>query len=125
MASNVDLSCRIWDCEVDPLVIGELGSLEHLRDILETSEEYPSKFLTAGDLVWLSDLTPHEALPLAMDSYRQYFRLVTHKVSVWYEKHSTKNPLGIVPDPEITRVLDYDKFVDSRARAVRAENVEG
>ena len=46
-----------------------------------------------------TDTTAHESLPVDEDTYRQYFRFVTSAVSVWYENHSTKNPLGIVPDP--------------------------
>jgi hypothetical protein len=44
------------------------------------------------------------------DCYRQFFRLVTSKVSVWYDKHSTKNPLGIFPGSD-TQILYNDKFI--------------
>ena len=51
----------------------------------------------------MSDVTPHESVPFAEAAHRQYFRLVTSSVSVWYAKHSTANPLGCQPDPSITR----------------------
>ena len=54
--------------------------------------------------------TPHESLPLETSGYRQFFRLVTSQVSLWYRDHSTPNPLGVEPDPQITRVVVGDKF---------------
>ena len=36
--------------------------------------------------------------------------LVTSRVSLWYRDHSTANPLGVVPDPAITRTLAGNKF---------------
>ena len=42
--------------------------------------------------------------------YRQFFRLVTSKVSFWYRDHSTPNPLGVRPDPTITLTVVGDKF---------------
>ena len=41
---------------------------------------------------------------------RQFFRIVTSKVSLWYKNHSTPNPLGVEPDPNITKVVVGDKF---------------
>ena len=43
-------------------------------------------------------------------AYRQFFRLVTSKVSFWYKDHSTPNPLGVEPDPTITLTVVGDKF---------------
>ena len=68
--------------------------------------------------------TPHESLPLKKGAFRQFFRLVTSqvvinslfislfasKVSLWYADHSTANPLGVKPDPAITRIVVGDKF---------------
>ena len=61
-------------------------------------------------MYWITDRTPHESLPLKEETYRQYFRLVTHQVSLWFEDHSTKNPLGLVPDPKITKIVKGSKF---------------
>ena len=47
---------------------------------------------------------------LEQDTFRQYFRIVTSNVSFWYKDHSTPNPLGVVPDPSITKTVVGDKF---------------
>ena len=54
--------------------------------------------------------TPHESLPLPEGAYRQFFRLVTSQVSFWYKDHSTANPMGVGPDPTITKTVVGDKF---------------
>jgi len=106
MASNVDDSTEIFSAVVeDPRMIGELGSCEHLRESLGTGTK-----LKAGEVCWFTDRTPHESLPLPVGTKRQFFRLVMSQVSVWYSEHSTANPLGIIPDPEVTRVLHGSKF---------------
>lgn len=56
---------------------------------------------------WFTDRTPHEALPVEKDTFRQYFRLVSHKVSVWWQQHSTPNPFGVQPD---CKILTHSKF---------------
>ena len=61
--------------------------------------------MKSNTIYWITDRTPHEALPLAHQTYRQYFSLVTHEVSLWFEDSSTKNPLGVEPDPCITKVV--------------------
>ena len=58
-------------------------------------------------MYWMTDSCPHESMPLPELTYRQWFRYVTSAVSVWYEKHSTKNRLGIKPNCQI--IFD-DKF---------------
>ena len=69
--------------------------------------------MDANTLYWITDRTPHESLPLTAGTYRQYVRVVTSEVSLWFEEHSTKNPLGVVPDPSITKVVKGSKFVDN------------
>lgn len=109
MASNVEKSCRIWNCQImDDNMIGELGNIEHLRDFLPESE-----FMAKNELYWLTDRTPHESFRLTQRTHRQFFRLVTSQVSLWYEDHSTKNPLGVVPDPEITQIVMGSKFAET------------
>ena len=49
MASTVSGSTRVWDAQVAPAVIGELGDLEHVRAALGRSVE-----LQAGELVWMT-----------------------------------------------------------------------
>ena len=106
MASNVSDSCRIYNCEImNDALIGELGDIEHLRGYLPEGET-----MKKNSIYWLTDRTPHESLPLKKGKNRQFFRLVTSEVSLWYEDHSTKNPLGVVPDHEITRIVKGSKF---------------
>jgi hypothetical protein len=50
-----------------------------------------------GRLYWLTDLTPHEAMPALESGPRQFFRLVSPKIGVWFTKHNTPNPLGVQP----------------------------
>lgn len=112
MASNVPNSCKIWNCKIlqpddgSPDVVGEHGNIEHLRAFLPSSCEV----LNANTVYWFTDRTPHESLPLTEGTYRQFFRLVTSQVTYWYEEHSTKNPNGVVPDPNITKVVRGSKF---------------
>jgi hypothetical protein len=62
-----------------------------------------------GEIVWLTDATPHEALPLDAAVSRQFFRVVTSGLSVWHAAHCTPNPLGIVPGPEVI-IATENKF---------------
>jgi hypothetical protein len=59
MASNISNSCTVWNAEVEPSHIGKLGSLEHLRPLLGKGAS-----VAAGELIWITDRTPHESLPL-------------------------------------------------------------
>jgi hypothetical protein len=43
--------------------------------------------LKAGELCWLTDRTPHMPLPASLKTHRQFFRVVTEGVNVWYAKH--------------------------------------
>ena len=90
-------------------VVGKLGDIEHLRRCLGEGHS-----IKANNMIWMSDTTPHESLPLRKGTYRQYFRLVTSDISVWYSKHSTPNPYGIVP-PSNVLIIDDDKFEASKA----------
>ena len=108
LASSVSDSCRAWNCSVDPDIIGTLGDVEYLRGFLPSDGEV----LKPGQLYWITDKTPHESLPLKERTYRQFFRLVTADVSLWYKDHSTANPLGVDPDPAVTKIVAGDKFSD-------------
>lgn len=108
MASSVDGTCAIWDCQINDKAIGHLGDIEHLRYVL--NEYNGCKKTTKWAIYWLTDRTPHESLPMLESGYRQFFRLVTHKVSVWYEQHSTPNPNGVIPDEKITQIIKKNKF---------------
>ena len=66
-----------------------------------------------GEMVWITDCTPHESLPLKAGTSRQYFRLVTSQISIWYADHSTPNPLGIKP-PKHVKIVHGNKFDRSK-----------
>ncbi len=100
MASTIAGSCAIWDRYVK--VPGPMGDCEHLRCELGSGQ-----LLDANELVWLTDRTPHEALPVMETTPRQWFRLVTSLVDVWYRQHSTANRLGIQPP---CRIIETNKF---------------
>ena len=119
MASNVSDSCRFYNCEImNDKLIGELGDIEHLREFMPKGE-----VMEKDSLYWFTDRTPHEALPLKGREHRQFFRLVTSQVSLWYIDHSTKNPLGVIPDPEITKIVKGSKF--DKEGVVLVKNVRG
>merc|ERR1712087_653476 len=63
--------------------------------------------LQANELIWMTDRTPHESMPLKGDQPRQFFRLVTRGIDTWFAAHSTMNPLGVQPEATI---VNYDKF---------------
>eukprot|EP00794_Sanderia_malayensis_P004882 gene4882-5522_t len=106
MTLNVNESCKVYNCEIiNDDLIGELGDIEHLREFMPEGVT-----MDRNCLYWITDRTPHESLPLKESTTRQFFQLVTKDVSLWYEDHSTKNPLGVVPDPEITRIVKGSKF---------------
>lgn len=105
MASSVANTCKIWPLQIckPEQVTDSHGSLEHMRESLGEG-----RLLGANEMVWFTDTTPHESLPLVSSSpgekyvYRQFFRLVVGPISVWYSKHNTPNPLGVQPDAVIS-----------------------
>lgn len=105
MASTISNSCRIYNALIDKRsgIVDCHGGCEHLRPLI--GEE---RCLRAGELVWLTDRTPHESIPIARGQYRQFFRLVTSKISVWYSAHSTPNPN--VPVPDDVLIIPDNKF---------------
>lgn len=59
-------------------------------------------------------------MPLERTQHRQYFRLVCGKVSKWFGEHSTANPTGTRPPPDVEIVFG-NKFAifDSRCQSKR------
>lgn len=97
MASNVHASCRAWNVRVED------------RDPHGGCEEpdAPETLLGRNELWWMTDRCPHEALPAESSYYRQFFRLISPDVSLWYARHNSENPLGVKPGCE---VVGYSKF---------------
>ena len=120
MASNVADSCAVWDCGLSVVsvenedggvsreIIGHLGDIEHLRDSLPDDQRMVMK---ANEIYWICDRTPHESLPMKESGYRQFFRLVTSDVNIWYEEHSTPNPNGVKPDETKVTIIKGNKFI--------------
>lgn len=102
MASTIPDSCRAWDTHIE--APGTMGDCEHLRGNLDVGE---SILMQRNGLYWLTDSVPHESMPLMPGTFRQWFRLVTHEIDLWYKKHSTPNPFGVVPG---CRIVDVNKF---------------
>ena len=105
MASNMSDTCEIWDALIakDQGIVDYHGGGEHLRPFIGKGT-----LIKANELVWLTDRTPHEALPQAQSGYRQFFRLVTSNITVWYQQHSTPNPRVKVPGNVI--IVKESKF---------------
>ncbi|KAJ3141902.1 hypothetical protein HK100_005816 [Physocladia obscura] len=123
MASSIPDSCAIWPCVIDNVSnagVDSLGSMEHLRAALERAskdQDDAEVFLQpANRLVWITDRTPHESLPVKRRVFRQYFRLVTSNVNVWYADHSTPNPLGVLPS---CQVIKGNKFSGTQMSIVQ------
>ena len=95
--ASTDGACNVWD------------ELAHDRDHQGACSvsTVPEK-MKESMLYWITDKTPHQALPSAVGTQRQFFRLVSDEISVWYSQHNTKNPKGIMPNCEI---VDYNKFL--------------
>ena len=83
MATSVDETCAVYDCGViadgKEGVMDKMGGLEHLRQMLPMDRK---RLLKKNILHWITDKTPHEALAMKEDGWRQFFRLVSHKLSV-------------------------------------------
>jgi hypothetical protein len=99
MASSVGGSTRIYDTAVVPSSDSSVRP-ELLRGVSRFDQ--PVSFLH-----WIHDRTPHESLPLPPGTQRQFFRLVTSEVDLWFANHSTANPLGVQP---AARVIEGSKF---------------
>ncbi|RHY23386.1 hypothetical protein DYB32_009214 [Aphanomyces invadans] len=121
MASTEAKSCAVYDVVIDDSanVVGALGDIEHLRFVLAKHGIRPS-VIRANELIWMTDRTPHESLPLETTTFRQYFRLVTSGVSHWYADHSTPNPLGTQPTAKIVHGSKFQEEVDA-AKAPRKD----
>lgn len=101
LASTIDRTCRIWNCYIE--TPGPMGDIEFLREHLGRPIE-----LEANQLIQITDSCPHEAIPQQVDGERQFFRVVTSEVDLWYKDHSTPNPL--VELPQRVRVIEGNKF---------------
>ena len=81
-------------------IIGENGDIAHLRKYIGKKEA-----MNSNKIYWITDRTPIEFCLPSDRTYIQYFRIDTHQLPVWYEGHSTKNSLGVIPNSNITRIV--------------------
>jgi len=85
--ASSDGRCRAWDCT--SLDVDHMGALPE--------PEADSLVLDPSALYWITDRTPHEALPSKVAHYRQFFRLVSEDIGAWWQQHSTPSPFGVAP----------------------------
>lgn len=76
------------------------GDCDHLAD-----ECNDGIALQPGELWWCSSLCVHEALPMAVETRRQFCRISYPSSAPWHEGY-TPNPLGIMPAGPIARRRD-------------------
>mmetsp|Transcript_10637 Transcript_10637/g.14360 ORF Transcript_10637/g.14360 Transcript_10637/m.14360 type:complete len:386 (+) Transcript_10637:81-1238(+) len=106
MASCRENTSEVWDALVHkdvPGIVDKHGGCEHLRPLIG-----PGTMLKSNQLIWMTDCTPHQAIPQEESGIRQFFRVVTPNISHWFAAHSTPNPL--VPLPENVIVVESNKF---------------
>jgi hypothetical protein len=101
IASTMEATTAVWDARIE-----NPGPGGDCSDRLEELGE--SSLLDANQLVWLTDATPHASLPVPRAGTRQFFRLVTSQIDLWYEDHSTANALVSVPAH--VRTISGNKF---------------
>lgn len=105
MASTVAGSSAVYSALIkEPEAVTDAHGA--LPEVMRTHLGEPYT-LNARELCWMTDRTPHEALPQPSTGPRQFFRLVAGPISVWYSRHNTPNPLGVQPEAPIS---DEDKF---------------
>jgi hypothetical protein len=86
--ASTDGLCELYDEQV--YEIDQHGGLL----VAPVSRPHKAK---ANTLYWLSDRTPHASIPSPEVWLRQFYRLVSDEVGVWWSKHSTPNRLGVLP----------------------------
>ena len=118
-----------------------LGGAEHLREAMAAAGVKKTQ-CAANAMYWITDRVPHEALPTTEEQvaqqgrptsallsdggggvlHRQYFRLVCPPLSHWFVDHNTPNPLGVVPNPAVTALVQGNKF--GGVKAVKSAQVK-
>lgn len=91
--ASTDGACRYW--QQDNYNVDSHGALMEDLPVENSIKCQPST------LYWISDRTPHEALPSPSSGVRQFFRLVSSELGTWFAEHNTPNPLGVEADTYI------------------------
>ena len=121
MATNVPDSTRVWNHQINDQKFGENGNIEHLRESLSDDGEV----MKPGHVYWLSDRAPIENLPMKEATMTQFFRITTSEVGFWFKDHYTANPLGVLPDPNVTDIVAGNKFSEEKLKLVHDWKEEG
>ena len=99
VANTVEHSCALYDATVTDTVFGGAVAPEQVAGLRP-------HLMPARQLYWMHDRVPHASLPVPA-GLRQFFRLVTSEVSLWFADHSTPNLLGVQP---AARIVEGNKF---------------
>lgn len=87
LANSIDDTCALWNVEHENTSIdGDIGNY---------SDQYPysdALFMKSGEVHEIGILTPHESIPVLVDTPRQFLRIVSSGV-YGREEHFTQNPL--------------------------------
>ena len=121
MATNGPDSTRVWNYGVNAEKLGENGNIEHLRESLLDDGE----IMKPGHVYWVSDRAPIESLPMKETTTTQFFRITTSEVGFWFKDHYTANPMGVLPDPNVTEILAGNKFSNENLKLVHDWKEEG
>jgi len=121
MATNVPDSTRVWNHQINAEKFGENGHVEHMRESLSDDGE----LMKPGHVYWMSESAPSESLPLKEKTTSQFFRITTSEVGFWFKDHYTANPLGVLPDPNVTDIVAGNKFSEEKLKLVHDWKEEG
>lgn len=92
LANNTDDTCAVWDAtHEDTSIDGDIGHAASLYPYAD------AVMMKAGDVHRIGVLTPHESLPVKVDTRRQFLRIISNGVH-GTEPYFTRNP-KISPTP--------------------------
>ena len=121
MATNGPDSTRVWNYKVNAKKLGENGCIEHMRESLSDDGE----IMKPGHLYWVSDRAPIESLSMKESTMSQFFRITTSEVGFWFKDNYTANPLGVLPDPNVTDIVAGNEISDENLKLVHDWKEEG
>ena len=101
--ASTDGMTKIYDAKVMQESVDKHGGV--LKETVANSTVIAAE---PNTMYWITDRTPHEAVPAEKDGYRQFIRLVSEEVSVWFAQHNTPNPLGVKPNCPIVDINKFD-----------------
>jgi len=73
MASTVSSSCRVYHALVEKTAVDSHGGLDFLAHMIPANTPRHAHDMQAGELVWMTDRTPHRVMPQERSEYRQFF----------------------------------------------------